>query len=258
MQRQQIEVSEQLFGTYIPLLSLPPPDPFAHDSLEYHIPYRGHNRIIKILETPRIISGLGTTGKRTWAAALHLVEYIIDIDGSVANDILNRNVLELGAGTGFVGTFISKCLDPAKVLLTDGSLQVVDSLKANLQLNDIHINDSVQCQQLLWGETEIEQGILNATDYVFAADVTYDKSVLPALISCLHQFLHSNPNCKIYISATIRNEDTINCFEHTCKNAGLSLEVVNTFVPNVDDEDYNKKWAFYHKGTPEIRIYKIS
>ena len=86
---------------------------------------------ITILETPSLISGLGTTGLRTWEAALALAEYLL----------LRRppppataRLLELGAGTGLV-SLVAARLGVAWVLATDGDQGVCEALAENVALN---------------------------------------------------------------------------------------------------------------------------
>ena len=46
-------------------------------------------------------------------------------------------VLELGAGTGLISILCANYLNASSVLATDGSAEVVDELKSNLQLNGL-------------------------------------------------------------------------------------------------------------------------
>lgn len=45
---------------------------------------------------------------------------------------------------------------------------------------------------------------------------TYDKTVIPRLVSTMNEFLDLNPALEILISATIRNEATFETFLNAC------------------------------------------
>lgn len=45
---------------------------------------------------------------------------------------------------------------------------------------------------------------------------TYDKAVIPALVSTMRDLFEIWPKVQIIISATIRNEDTFAAFEYAC------------------------------------------
>lgn len=45
---------------------------------------------------------------------------------------------------------------------------------------------------------------------------TYDKTVIPRLVSTMNEFVDLNPALEILISATIRNEATFETFFNAC------------------------------------------
>lgn len=45
---------------------------------------------------------------------------------------------------------------------------------------------------------------------------TYDKTVIPRLVSTMAEFLNLNPALEVLISATIRNEATFETFLNAC------------------------------------------
>lgn len=48
---------------------------------------------------------------------------------------------------------------------------------------------------------------------------TYDKSVIPRLVSTLGEFFYLNPALEALISATIRNEETFETFLNACSGS---------------------------------------
>ena len=76
-------------------------------------------------------------------------------------------------------------------------------------------------QRLLWGEDAVP-----AADIVIGADITYDPSLLPALCTTLRSALVGGARA-CYISATVRNRDTLEAFHTALANNGLRFEQVH-------------------------------
>lgn len=147
---------------------------------------------ITLLETPSLIASLGTTGFRTWEAALFLGTYLFTIPGS--RFVKGQNVLELGAGTGFLSILCAKHLGARHVLATDGSDEVIIDLKANLHLNGLSGTELIQIATLQWGHTLINSvvdcgGENRSYDLVVGADVVwvflFVKFEVRRLVRCL-------------------------------------------------------------------------
>ncbi|KAG9200324.1 hypothetical protein G6514_007149 [Epicoccum nigrum] len=178
---------------------------------------------VTLLEARSVISGSGTTGLRTWEAALLLGSYLATDDGR--NLIKGKRVFELGAGTGVISILCAKHLDAAGVVATDGDEAVVDAIKTNLFLNQLDVDSLEGCQvrtaALKWGwpvdaTTFSEDYGMEVPNVLLGADVTYDKTVIPRLVSTMYEFLDLNPALEILISATIRNEATFETFLNAC------------------------------------------
>lgn len=63
----------------------------------------------------------------------------------------DKNVLELGAGTGFVSILAAKHLSARHVIVTDGDEGVVEALKENFFLNGLDDERTVNASVLRWG-----------------------------------------------------------------------------------------------------------
>lgn len=145
-------------------------------------PYSGREigQPVTLHESRNIISAQGTTGLRTWEAALALSEYLIcthlewiykntpfaaAVEGSGRVLRETDSVLELGAGTGLV-SIVAARLGASTVLATDGDSGVCEALLGNVGLNGV--SDVVTVRQRLWG-SEVETG--RKFDLVLGADV---------------------------------------------------------------------------------------
>jgi predicted nicotinamide N-methyase len=108
---------------------------------------------VTLLEARSVISSSGTTGLRTWEAALLLGSYLVSESGRLM--IQGKRVFELGAGTGMLSILCAKHLKVAGIVATDGDEAVVDTIKTNLFLNGLDVDDLSGCQArtaaLKWG-----------------------------------------------------------------------------------------------------------
>lgn len=224
---------------------------------------------VDILENRRLIAAGGTTGLRTWEAALHLGQYLCANSSLVAG----RRVLELGAGTGYLSIVCAKCLGAAHVIASDGSEEVVDNLSDNFTLNDMPWGynaspDAIISPKLLkWGHAllgteEAEWNGGRKVDLIIGADITYDKKVIPSLVATLKELLGLYPHAEIIIAATERNLDTLLAFQDACLLNRLRVserhfsadEARATLYPGRVDEPLT---PFYASNIP-IRIFQIA
>lgn len=201
---------------------------------------------ITLLERPYLISGSRTTGFRTWEAALHLGTYFLTEEGSSL--IRERNILELGAGTGFLSILCAKFLRARHVTSTDGDGDIVEALKENVFLNDLDGEEKIFTSVLRWGtglkgtwlEDDCEAwpyDVILGTDIVRAAISNrkillkctnkrqiYDKGAISALIATLCYLHNLRPSVHVILSEAIRNIETFETFRQACsKLAHLHL-----------------------------------
>ena len=161
------EVDGDLLELYTSLLQLPRgvEDPTRPCSVSYTLP--PPLAPVALVETPQLISGLGTTGLRTWEAALALCELLLARSVPVDAD---TRVLELGAGTGAVALVAAR-LGVRNVLATDGDEGVCEALVANVRRNGLE--GQVRVQKRMWaGPRECPEKV----DLVLGADVVSDPS----------------------------------------------------------------------------------
>lgn len=127
--------------SYVTFTCLPPNRTIQEDDVE--------EPTLTLLERRHLISGSLTTGFRTWEAALHLGSYLLSPTGRRL--IEGKSVLELGAGTGFLGMLAAKHLGAKHVTTTDGDEGVVKALLENMQLNGLHDEQTMQANVFRWG-----------------------------------------------------------------------------------------------------------
>ena len=211
---------------------------------------------ITILEAPSLLASSGTTGFRTWEAALFLGSYLTSTPGSAF--VSGNRVIELGAGTGFLSILCAKHLGVKSVLATDGNLDVVTDMKTNIGLNFVAKDDHISAAVLKWGQTLIggiadlrEQDM--AYNLAIGADVTYDVNSIPSLVATLRELFELYPQIKVLISATARNEQTLAAFLEASAVNRFTVEQLDVPLPPKDEQ----LGFFMPTGTP-IRIFLIT
>ncbi|KAH7165388.1 putative methyltransferase-domain-containing protein [Dactylonectria macrodidyma] len=209
---------------------------------------------ITLLENRSLISAAGTTGLRTWEAALHLGSYLCQ-NSSIIKD---KQILELGAGTGYLSILCANFLASPRVIASDGSDDVINNLPENLFLNNLQDSAAVVPMEVKWGHALVgtEEDKWNggrAVDVVLGADITYDDRVIPALVGTLEDVFDLHPAVEVYIAATQRNEKTFQVFLDRCQINGLAVEDLQFAVPSRETQE----GPFYNDNVL-IRICKVS
>lgn len=208
---------------------------------------------ITLLESRNLISAAGTTGLRTWEAALHLGQYLC-MNPSL---IRGKGVLELGAGTGYISLLCAKYLSPCQVIASDGSDDVVNNLPENFFVNGLQDASIVSAMDLKWGYPLLgtEEAVWNGgkpIDVVLGADVTYDESVIPSLASVIGDLFDLYPSVKVLIAATERNRKTFEAFLRICEQRRLDVCEIEFELPPRSAQT----GPFYNDQVP-IRICEI-
>lgn len=130
---------------------------------------------VTLLESRSVISSSGTTGLRTWEAALLLGQFLCSDQGQAL--VWGRRVFELGAGTGMLSILCAKHLGVSGTVATDGDEAVVDAIKTNIFLNEIDASQTtVKTAVLRWGrpmsaDTFSEDYGMDIPDVLLGADV---------------------------------------------------------------------------------------
>ena len=210
---------------------------------------------LTLLEAPSLLSSSGTTGFRTWEAALFLGTYLSSFDGS--RFVVNRNIIELGAGTGFLAILCAKHLDARHVLATDGSREIITDMQANLDLNAVNDKGLIQTSVLQWGHTLIN-GVADCRrtgmiyDLAIGADVIYDVKSIPSLVATMHDLFELYPSIQVIVSATVRKRETLDLFITACSQNRFIYQKID--VPMTEAE---KQIGFFVPTTTPIEILLI-
>lgn len=249
-----MEVNEAFYELLMEHLHCQPLKPTDTDIITYTF---RNGLEVKVRESPNLISGLGTTGLRTWEASLYLAEYLMDptVLSSVVN---NTDVLELGCGTGMVSVSMMKHAQlPAgsTFFITDGDSQLVERVRDNIALNFPTPPRNYDIRRLWWGEDDIPDSVKT----IVAADVTYDASIIPDLVNVLNEGIAQGNVSTALIAATKRNEDTLAVWEHWLdmgQSDGIwSWEVASVLRP----ADISATSSLYYGHAPtDILIYRLS
>ncbi|KAK1468452.1 hypothetical protein CMEL01_00219 [Colletotrichum melonis] len=209
---------------------------------------------ITLLEARSLISASGTTGLRTWEAALHLGQFLCEDP----NLVKGKRVLELGAGTGYLAILCVKHLGATHVVASDGSDDVINNLPESFFLNELQESTLIRPMELRWGHALVgteDQKWNNgeSVDVVIGADITYDQSIIPALIATVEELFALFPTVQVLISATQRNEVTFEAFCSRCRQREMGLSYVEFPIAPREQQ----KGPFYNDSVP-IRICRLS
>jgi protein-lysine N-methyltransferase EEF2KMT len=210
---------------------------------------------ITLLEARNVFAASGTTGLRTWEAALNLGNYLCANQDDL---VRGKSILELGAGTGYVSILCAKHLGASHIIASDGSDDVVSSLSTNFYLNDLQDSSVIEGKELKWGQALIggehpEWNGGRQIDLVLGADLTYDDDAIPALVSTFGDLFELYPDLKIIYAATIRNPSTFEKFLETCR---ASKYIVEEFKYGIEMTEV-QEGPFYSDQFP-VQICRIT
>lgn len=243
---KDMEINESYYEYLMEWLQSKPLKPTDTDIITYTFDNRSE---IKIRESPNLISGLGTTGLRTWEASLYLSNYLMDKQ-------LDGDIVELGCGTGIVSISILKnSLFKSRLYITDGDSQLVERVKDNIEMNGVTRTDNYEIRKLWWGEDYLPDNVRT----LVAADVTYDSGIIPELIQVINEGMSQGSVQTAIIAATKRNEDTLKVWEQWLdmgKQDGIwtwTIEVSTSISPI----DYSDSPIFYGGFPNDIFVYRI-
>ncbi|RMJ23818.1 hypothetical protein PHISP_05312 [Aspergillus sp. HF37] len=265
------EIIEPLLNAFTSLLSRPKPSPLQQaQELAYTTytapfpepeptappaPADHHPRTVTTTESKSLLLSSGTTGLRTWEAALHLGTFLASTAEGAAL-VRGKRVVELGAGTGFLSLFCARHLAVQSVVATDCEDALVHNIGRCVELNRL---DASRIVPAVWGwGTALEAPGAGSRelglgfDVALGADLIYDTDLIPPLISTLRDLFENYRLQTFIISATLRNEDTFGAFLNACESNRLSVERLPFESPPEQGQS-----GFFHSTAVPIRTYQI-
>ncbi|KII93969.1 hypothetical protein PLICRDRAFT_49966 [Plicaturopsis crispa FD-325 SS-3] len=266
---EDVEIDSRIYDHYVSLLpslsagGLPPPPCYAthfwkiRDTPDAHGAVNLSNWNTTTLLESRTTIENGTTGLRTWGAGLVLSHYII----SHPEMIIDKNVLELGCGTGVLGIVCASIQhlygtegSGGSLCLTDNNEEVLGRCRANVGLPcNLSSRREVECSQLEWGD--IPAALTHDADIILGADIVFDPELIAPLVETLHSLLNAplpGDSARVaYVALTVRNAGTLDMFTNT---AAESLH-----LKRVDAHFDSQMFGGLPEGgaAEDVRIFKI-
>ena len=190
---------------------------FVHGCLLRPIPIRTDDDALNVLVKD------GCTGFRVWEAAKFLLSFLL----KNPEILQGKRVLELGAGTGFVGLGLAiSDLCPEVVMsdVHDGVLARIEESIVESQCGEV-----AKVAKLDWQNFSAEH--FRTSDIIIGADVVYDVSLVPPLVDCLDALLRDRHDRVALILCAVRIESTTAAFCKEMTERGLTWkEVIRTSV----------------------------
>ena len=165
-------------------------------------------------------------GLALWPAGFAIADWVI----AHKEDLANASIVELGSGAGLTGIVAADvCANTKRVVMTDYLQTVNENAEENIRLAGFE--DRVDVDLLDWEAVQRSEGpVLDLiesydTTCLLAADVVYDREVIPALSDTFSAFLRTSPKLEhIVFAVTHRNEATFQHLLDELLRNGLSLK----------------------------------
>jgi len=231
------------------------------------VPLTGYHSVTLFESRTTIESG--TTGLRTWRASFVLAQFLIQNP----TILVNKSVLELGSGTGFLGLIVAdiqaSCGGAAgcPVLhLTDVNENVLRQCSKNTQLpcNASYRHGRLSVRPLDWFDALAPDRVPNVQaslnsikpDLVLGADILYHPDTIAPFLATLNialQATRSPEGGTAYVALTVRSADLLNSFLLALSDHNLSAEQLLRF-----DGGCSLSFLEQSEGVDqEVRIFKI-
>ncbi|EAW10905.1 protein-lysine N-methyltransferase [Aspergillus clavatus NRRL 1] len=271
---EEDEISNDLMECWSELVAQPKPSAIQQAQQLAYIKYtapsdpasthRSTRTVITSESRGLILSG-GTTGFRTWEAALHLGSFLATPTGAAL--VRGKRVIELGAGTGFLSIFCARHLDVQDVVVTDREQALIDHIRDCMVRNQLdgkafhpaiwewgtpltyHDDDNDAAAQA----TEVPEQSGMVFDVALGADLIYDVDLVPLLVSTIRDLFDNYHLQEFIISATLRNKDTFQTFLNACESSNFNVECMPYESPAAESQT-----GFFHSTSIPVRTYRIT
>ncbi|KAJ5251013.1 hypothetical protein N7489_001423 [Penicillium chrysogenum] len=270
---EEDEINDDLMESWSTLVSQPKPSALQQAQQLSLVKYTAPTcnagtfpeRTVTTSESRGLILSAGTTGNRTWEAALHLGSFLASETGEAL--VRGKRVIELGAGTGFLSLVCACHLGVRSVVVTDREPALIDNIRDCVRHN-LQGRESIPIYPAVWewgtplerkgdlagfGTDEGEDGTGLRFDIALGADLIYDTDLVPLLISTVRDLFENYHIKEFIIAATLRNEDTFRTFLNACETNSFAVETLP--FESTPSEDQT---GFFHSTSIPIRTYRIS
>lgn len=139
--------------------------------------------------------------------------------------LINKRVLELGAGTALPGILAAKC--GAHVTLSDCTTlpKTLQHIQRCCRLNGLVPGKDIEVIGLTWGLFLDQIFQLGPVDLILGSDIFYDPSVFEEILVTVSFLLEANPQAKFLFAYQERSSDW--CIETLLKKWGLLCNVIS-------------------------------
>ncbi|KAJ5869225.1 hypothetical protein N7455_004166, partial [Penicillium solitum] len=270
---EEDEINDDLMESWSTLVSQPKPSALQQAQqlslVKYTAPKSSAGtcpeRTVTISESRGLILSGGTTGNRTWEAALHFGSFLASEAGEAL--VRGKRVIELGAGTGFLSLVCARYLGVRSVVVTDREPALIDNIRDCVRHN-LNGRESIPIYPAVWewgtplvregdlaglGSDEDEEGTGLRFDVALGADLIYDTDLVPLLLSTVRDLFENYHIKEFIIAATLRNEDTFRTFLNACETNSFAVETLP--FESTPSEDQT---GFFHSASIPIRTYRVS
>lgn len=149
------EINDDLMESWSTLVSQPKPSALQQAQqlslVKYTAPKSSagtcQERTVTTSESRGLILSAGTTGNRTWEAALHLGSFLASEAGEAL--VRGKRVIELGAGTGFLSLVCARHLGVRSVVVTDREPALIDNIRDCVRHN-LNGRESIPIYPAVW------------------------------------------------------------------------------------------------------------
>ncbi|KAJ5389223.1 uncharacterized protein N7496_000291 [Penicillium cataractarum] len=263
---EEDELNDNLMDALGVLVAQPKPSALELAQQLSHVKYTAplqspptSDREVTTIESRGLILSGGTTGNRTWEAALHLGSFLASPAGESL--VRGKRVIELGAGTGFLSLFCARHLGVRGVVSSDREPVLIENMRECVRFN-YQGEGPFPFYPAVWDwgtpleKTEELESFVEGEDLRFdvalGADLIYDTDIIPLLLSTVRDLFENYHVEQFIISATLRNEKTFQTFLDGCENNAFRVEALP--FESTTSEEQN---GFFHSTSIPIKTYRI-
>ncbi|XP_023019352.1 histone-arginine methyltransferase METTL23 [Leptinotarsa decemlineata] len=148
-------------------------------------------------------------------------------------ELVNKNVLELGCGTALPGIVAAKC--GAKVVLSESATlpKSLAHTRRSCQLNNLVLNQHVKVIGLTWGLFLNDLDSIGPLDFILGSDCFFEPSTFEEILVTVSYLLEPNADAKFFCTYQDRSSDwsiehllakwDLECVVHNISNLGSSV-----------------------------------